>query len=228
MSIINNTYKFIYVHIPKTAGTSVSVALSQYTKWCDFELGGTEYGEKIQSIYFDRFGIAKHSSAENIYKLVGPKVWSEYFTFSVVRNPFKRALSTFNFLQKWQSPLLDFNKYINRFNSFEEYVMSDIWDTTDGPDDIFKPQLHWLSEKIESNNLLVKKICRVENLEEDLNLILNSIPYISKSERPVILKINSSNSSNEKITFPQRVVDKIIEKYKCDFQLFEYSHEPNF
>ena len=61
MTIINNSYKFIFGHIPKAAGTTITNQLSAYTNYCDLEIGGTCFGEKIQPAYKKRFNISKHS-----------------------------------------------------------------------------------------------------------------------------------------------------------------------
>ena len=46
--IISNSHKFIFVHVMKTAGTSVSAALDPWLRWNDIAIGGTRFGEQIQ------------------------------------------------------------------------------------------------------------------------------------------------------------------------------------
>ena len=58
MCVVSNTYQFIFVHIPKCAGTSTTYALSPLTTFADLELGSTEYGEKLHALMGPRFGIA--------------------------------------------------------------------------------------------------------------------------------------------------------------------------
>ena len=38
--IINNRYRFIYLHVPKTAGTTVSTILNQLSGPTDIDIGG--------------------------------------------------------------------------------------------------------------------------------------------------------------------------------------------
>jgi len=84
MAIINHSFNFVFVHVPKAAGTSVTSILSKYTNYCDLEIGATEFGEYIQPAYKKRFGLAKHSPARDIRNLVGAVAWSKFFTFSFV------------------------------------------------------------------------------------------------------------------------------------------------
>ena len=69
--IVNHSHKFIFVHVPKAAGTSVSELFSKFSAYSDLEVGGTELGEALQNAYKCRFGLTKHSTAEEIRAVVG-------------------------------------------------------------------------------------------------------------------------------------------------------------
>ncbi|HWE07227.1 MAG TPA: hypothetical protein VG274_10995, partial [Rhizomicrobium sp.] len=71
MTIVNTTYKFIYVHIPKTAGTAVKKYLGRFTRFCDVEVGGARDAEGVAEYYRKRFRLAKHSFAREIKEAVG-------------------------------------------------------------------------------------------------------------------------------------------------------------
>ncbi|ACK73910.1 hypothetical protein PCC7424_5861 (plasmid) [Gloeothece citriformis PCC 7424] len=100
MTFISNSKKFIFVHLHKCAGSSIEVALSDTIQWNDIILGSTQYGEKIQTVYREKFNLYKHSSAADIEKVVGDNIWNSYFTFSIVRHPLDRMVSLYTFLQK--------------------------------------------------------------------------------------------------------------------------------
>ena len=118
MTIINNSQGFLFVHVPKAAGSSVVNALCEYTRYCDLEIGATAFGEAIQGPYVKRFGLAKHSTAQQLKTLVGDEAWSRYFTFSFVRNPYHRMFSAFRFLRSWEAPNNHaFNTAIRQFSS---------------------------------------------------------------------------------------------------------------
>jgi hypothetical protein len=98
--IISNSRKFIFIHIFKTAGTTITWALDPFLRWNDIALGGTLFGEKMNIAYKERFGLLKHSSALQIKGIVGEAVWSSYFTFAFVRYPYTLMVSSYTWLEQ--------------------------------------------------------------------------------------------------------------------------------
>lgn len=105
--IISHSKKFIFIHLEKCGGTSVEVSLQPYLKWDDIILGSTHFGENLQGLYFNRYGIDtvkntmlwKHSNAKNIYDYLGTNIWNEYTKICVVRNPIDLTKSLYWFSQ---------------------------------------------------------------------------------------------------------------------------------
>ncbi|WP_223424926.1 sulfotransferase family 2 domain-containing protein [Alcanivorax limicola] len=120
--IISHKHKFIFIKTCKTAGTSLEIALSKYCGPDDIitpisavdeqvrqSLGylGPQHYLKARSEYtladywrwmrkrepISRF--YNHIFAQDIQRLVPADVWNNYFRFSIVRNPFDRAVSRF-------------------------------------------------------------------------------------------------------------------------------------
>lgn len=96
--IISNSRRFIFVHVLKTGGTTVCAALDPFLRWNDVVLGGTEFGERMNGPYRERFGLRKHSTAQEIRAVVGDATWSSFFTFAFVRHPYARAVSFYRWL----------------------------------------------------------------------------------------------------------------------------------
>lgn len=96
--IISHTHRAIFVHVPKTAGTSITAWMEPSLRWNDLVIGGTEFGERIQPAYRERFGLSKHMLGRDIRRIVGASVWEDCFSFAFVRHPYARLVSFYN----WQ------------------------------------------------------------------------------------------------------------------------------
>jgi chondroitin 4-sulfotransferase 11 len=111
--MISHKYKCIFVHIPKTAGTSIENALRD--KRVPFEGGSTHFG----ALY---------------YKKRFPEKYKKYLKFSIIRNPWARLVSGFFYFKKggngglqdrqkgklFGSDFKSFVRNINTFNKIED------------------------------------------------------------------------------------------------------------
>lgn len=171
MTIINHTQRFVFVHIPKNAGTSVSVYLSQLSTYRDQEIGSTELGEAKAPLYRRRFRLHKHSTLREIEAVMGAEELAGYTTFAVVRDPYDRVRSIFSFLRSWKGWVeLDpvFQKHAAAFAGFEdvdEFVMSELF-LTPGPDRLFLPQATWICD--DQDAVSVDRILDFASLDDDM------------------------------------------------------------
>lgn len=225
MCIINHTHKFVFVHVPKAAGTSVSSWLSQYSTYRDLEIGGTQFGERIQGAYARRFGLRKHSSAQFIRSIAGDEVWTRYFSFAFVRNPFSRAVSIYQFLCSWTGAG-EYGDAVRRFDSFEHWLLSDEWLSSNGPDGILKPQKAWICGADDSDRSLVDYLGRMESIETDIaqialriGLPVTNLPF---SATP---RMNASDG-RKKVRWNEAMAERVVTRYRADFERFEYPTIP--
>ena len=109
--MISHTHKCIFVHIPRTAGSSVEAILwPDLRKESDLWMGFvSKYRNKYQT------GGLQHLQASQIIREVGEDIFSHYFKFSIVRNPWDKAVSQFtymkqrdDFLPAQKAPIFDF------------------------------------------------------------------------------------------------------------------------
>ena len=167
-----------------------------------------------------RFGISKHSPASKIKSLVGDDIWGEYYTFCFVRNPYERVVSTFFFLKGWNGCPSPLQKKLLGFENINEYVLSNIWKETYGPDDIFRPQVFWLTDVEDKNKLLVDNIYKLENIDSDMKSVLKRISGVERGLEVPFL--NKSEKSSEELNLSAEAIHKINEFYKRDFEILKY------
>jgi hypothetical protein len=216
MTIINNSFGFIFVHIPKCGGTSVSMALSCLTQFNDVEIGGTPLGQTIEKAYRTRFGIGKHSTAIEIRNVVGQSLWARYYTFGVVRNPYRRAISAYTFLKTHEK---DYPAMM-KFSDFNAWIQSEEWNGS-GPDGLNLPQRRWLTDA--SRGRLVDQVFRLEDIITDIEPLVR---WLGVSEyQKTKIKLRKDNPSHIRValnTIEDRTIDLIRTRYEEDFALFGY------
>jgi hypothetical protein len=120
--IVCHQYKFIFIKVNKTAGTSVEIALSKFCGDDDIITPVSPEDEVVRSSLGYRgpqnylaplsdYGVVdmlrfvfrgkkkkrfyNHIGAREVKPLVGPHVWNSYYKFCIERNPWDRVLSLY-------------------------------------------------------------------------------------------------------------------------------------
>jgi len=163
--ILNRTHRFLFVHVPKTAGMAVSAELSQFTTSRDLHF--CEPWDELNLQYKEAYGLSKHSTAAEIRSVIGQQEFNALFKFAFVRNPFFRAYSIFRFLKynfrEWEN-----SEIMDTFGTFDDFIASDFFQGP-GPDRIFEPQTFWMTDQ--KGELMVDWLGRMEELESELREI---------------------------------------------------------
>jgi hypothetical protein len=225
--IVNHSHQFIFIHVPKAAGTSVSELFSEYSTYRDLEVGGTLLGEVLQAQFKKRFGLMKHATAREVRGVVGEDVWSRYLTFSFVRDPYARAQSMFHFMKRWRGNKdMDPLAFMDKMPDFRTFVLSPQF-RKQKKSRILWPQAAWLQD--EAGKSIVDIVGRVESLDDDLAQVLARLPDLPRrnnapAEAP---KKNKSASDDEELhnllAKDPEVESRIYESYKVDFDSYGYA-----
>ena len=101
--IISRGRRYIFVHIPKTGGTALSLALERRAMKDDILIGDTPKA-RARRRRLDGVQAAgrlwKHSTLADIEGLASPAEIADWFVVTLVRNPWDRAVSYYHWLRE--------------------------------------------------------------------------------------------------------------------------------
>ena len=197
--VICHNKKCIFIHIPKTAGTSIE----QFIKDNDRNpiiLLGVRNGRSMH-----------HFSALEI-KSIFPDLFKKYYKFSVVRNPYDRLLSEYywckipNVGYKFGKTKIEFLNYVSQVIKQKAYFNNIFHDH-------FMPQYLFLYNP--QNQLLVNNLFKYENLDSAIEFIKKKL-HINQN----LDQLNKTTSEKTDWTIEEKEI--IYELYKKDFLYFQY------
>ncbi len=100
--ILSRGRRFIFVHIPKTGGTALTLALEARAMADDILIGDTPKARarrgRIAGVKA-RGRLWKHSTLSDIAGLASDEEIASFFTLTLVRNPWDRAVSYYHWLR---------------------------------------------------------------------------------------------------------------------------------
>ena len=106
--MIFHSHHAIFLHIGKTAGTAIEHLLMPGRRDAMVENRHILFGyDRKLEIYL------QHASLKTVQEIVGVDTFKEHFTFSIVRNPFARLISVFNY---------QYDGYSKEYGSFDNFV----------------------------------------------------------------------------------------------------------
>ena len=181
---INHDYKFIFIHIPKNAGTSIRNS---------FDING-----------YDKRAVRRkypHYSCSEVKQYCGDTTWNNFYTFSVVRNPYDRMVSYYHF---HRSPQYKYPATAQNME-FSEWLEQGL------DNRLCRTQCDYL-------DVDVNHVMRYESLQDDFNLVCDNIEI----PRYTLPMYNTSNHLNFEKYYGDKereIVNRIFEE---DFYRFGY------
>ncbi len=121
--ILSTEKKFIFIHVPKAAGTSVHGALSHLDIFHGLRRGDTAARERRAVECGLPAGAAifsQHTAAKTVIQVLGREAYASYYTFCFVRNPWDVAVSWFHY--RLHNPHIDGHGEANAAGAFDAYV----------------------------------------------------------------------------------------------------------
>ena len=204
--LISEKHKFIFIHIYKTAGSSITNALLPFSVG-KLELFTWRVLKKFGiSAPFDPRPFPDHIKASELINKIGKDVFESFFSFAIVRNPWDWQVSLYTFMLKNTShPQHDLAK---NFNNFDNYIK---WRCAE--------EVRFQKDFIysEDGKLLVDFVGRFENLESDFQQICSHIG-ISAS----LPKLNVSNTKPYQSFYNEETKELVRRTFQEDINLFGY------
>lgn len=205
--IISKKHKFIFIHIPKNAGTSISECLRNFTQ--EDKHWAVSSSTKHQTL---NDLIAMKTEASLSKKIFRDFSFLEYYKFAIVRNPFDRMISLYDYLNKYKV-----RNEILKVSSFEEFV-----EELNNPSS-WVNTLHSSTQQLnyiidQNGSIGVDNVVRFENLDKSIDLIEKELGFNLELKR-----LNESKSRKSYKTFYNNNTKKIIEdKFRDDLEIFNY------
>ena len=229
--IISHKHKFIFLRVPKTASTSIQIALAGICGPEDVLSGEGFKGEfENEDIRYphaqnlqpnwrkytlkDWHQIIRkrkpinyvHARAAQVIKIVGKDIWRDYYKFCFVRNPFERMLSGYfwskkNREQRGAAPIAPFNEWI--------YTLS-------------KNKISTWSRYSLKNKIAVDFIGKYENIETDIAHICKqiNIPALKLQKAKANIRTDRRHYSQIINSNSRKYIEKVCQK---EMQAFGYA-----
>lgn len=208
--MIGRKNKFIFIHIPKTAGQSVANALMPHTLHPHqrfIQRIGRHIGRNVK---YDHYRLhIDHSDVIDYQNILTPEIYSKYFSFTFVRNPYDRVLSMYSFTKKRpKSPLFE----VATKGTFDDFI-------TALSKRGFKQQVDYLYDA--KRNINVNFIGRFENLESDFLEIGRKLKIdINLGHK------NASKHSSYHEVYTEWGRNEVARLSKDDIKQFDYKFDP--
>lgn len=207
--MISYREKFIFVHIYKTAGSSVRHALQPAVNGMSMK---KSRAKKIKRKIFGRreykypsLDLWDHAGA-NEFKVYLGEEYDDFFSFAFVRNPFDWQVSLYEFIRKSSGHHL--HKMAQKI-TFKDFLKSRVVETQ-------RPQKDFICDM--DGNIIIDKIGRFETLRDDFGEICKRIgittdlPHLNRSTRKSIDEYYDAEAR-----------DIVLSNFEADFQMFGYS-----
>ncbi len=187
----------IFIHIPKSGGTSILLAL------------GKQAGPRDHLPWY-------------VYYTANPVYFGQAYKFAFVRNPWSRVFSAYSYLKAGgnQSGDLIAAKMINQYQDLDDFVINGLGRGFFRSHLLFLPQAEFVVDG--AGEVIVDFLGRFEKLEEDFSVVANELS-LSKS----LQKANRGTLEHEPYRgFYRKTdsVDVIANIYKQDILLFDYEY----
>lgn len=199
---------FWFIDIPRTSSSSIRIELGRHF--------GPIYGKSniVEKEFATTQIVPDHLTAKEMQLYLGKHIWDRIFTFTIIRNPWARVYSMFNYRRmKGKLP---------HHWTFRDYVHAL---SNAGPGTkyfTFYGHRYGVSEYILDNdgNIIVEYIARYENRAQDIKNISSRINYGNLGK--ILLQGTDEDTGNYKKLYDDETKEIVEKLYHRDIELFGY------
>lgn len=221
--ILSISHRFIFVHVPKNAGTAVTEALAPFSanprrNLLSSFLRRTPLVEKPERAHF-----RGHERALRIRQKLSTAVYDSFYSFAVVRNPFDHAVSHYEFMKQFRIESTAARIRKMSFNEYLDYrVRRPLWNDT-----LFarQPAQSWFVAD-DDDRLRVNCLLYYEALQpqfERLTAALGLAEVTLRRVNPTKAKAETRSFANYSEYYDSESEQKVLALYARDFRNFGYS-----
>ena len=204
--IINNDKKYVFIHIPKTGGKTIS-----------YMLDDTEHT------------LANTRQVHNKFDMIENRITSQYFVFAFVRNPWDRLYSFYEFMRGYPKNKKNIFYETHHIKDFFEYDFKTWllhkqswcgWYKEEKNDYLCiqrEQQVNYLKNSVGTIN--ISYIARFEDIENEykticskLNIPVQPMEHLNKSVR----------KKNYREAYDQEMIDFVYKYHSEDIKTFKY------
>jgi hypothetical protein len=195
--------RFLFVHIPKTAGNSIQSVLRDYSEDQLVALRKEQDGIERFGLHNPKYKIKKHSTLKEYREALGEEQFRSFYKFTCVRNPWDRMVSYY--FTPTQNPEAwsrkKFRGIISKAVSVADYLRLD-----DGEQDPFAN---------------VDYIMRFENLTDDFRNVCSRLDIST----PTLPRYNRSKREPYSRYYDEDLRELVRARFAAEIERFGYTFE---
>jgi sulfotransferase famil protein len=195
--------RFLFVHVPKTAGNSIQSVLRDYSEDELVALRGEQDGVERFGLRNPKYKLKKHSTLAEYRNAIGNEQFGSLYKFTCVRNPWDRMVSYY--FTPTQSPETwdrkKFRRIISKAVSVADYLRLNVRD----------------HDPFENVNYII----RFENLANDFRTVCAALD-ISPTTLP---QYNRSNREHYSKYYDDELRESVRERFAAEIERFGYVFE---
>jgi len=190
--IHHNNPKFLFIHIPKAGGSSITKTLANYLNVDRNTLRPQQY---------------KFIYARNIVDILGNN-YKDYYIFSIVRNPWARIVSYFHYLRQIKKPPGNISSNVQ----FKDWLYNSNLDGV-------RPAINQLSQNSIDVCDKINFIGKTETISIDWVNIRKSLGLNNDLQ---LIHDKQTQHDYYTLYYDNQARDFVAKKYERDIKLFEY------